>query len=126
MLLSLLSAVSMAAMFVYMVCCAKMPETRRLLWLPAAGCVVELLAAGMLSVTRFPLMTALLVLLRLALLGCCAAAMRRDAAMARARQRRRALLARQLHAALNPLHEVPARQQEAKPAPAASAGSRIA
>ena len=50
----------------------------------------------------------LLVALRLMLLGCCAVAMRRDAAMVRARQRRRARLARELHLALNPLHEVPA------------------
>lgn len=107
MTLSLLSAVAMAAMFVYMVCNAKMRETRRMLWIPAASCVMELLAAGMLSAVNFPVLTALLVLLRLAMLGCCAVAMRRDAAMVRARARRRARLAQQLHAALNPLHEVP-------------------
>ena len=107
MTLSMLSAAAMAAMFVYMACRAKMAETRRMLWIPAASCAMELMAAGLLT-ARFPLLTALLVVLRLALLGCCGIAMRRDAAMVRARARRRARLARELHAALNPLHEIPA------------------
>lgn len=125
MLLSLLSIVAMAVMFVYMACHAKMKETRRMLWVPAASCGMELLAMGMLSATNFPLLTALLVVLRLALLGCCAAAMRRDAAMVRARARRRAKLARELHAALNPLHEIPAAHAAGGVVPL-RAGSRIA
>lgn len=120
MALSLMSAVAMAAIFVYMVCHAKMRETRRMMWIPAASCVLELMAAGMLSVTRFPVLTVVLVLLRLALITCCTAAMRRDAAMVRSRARRRAILARQLHAALHPLHEV-----EPKVQPAATPAARV-
>lgn len=123
MTLSLLSAVAMAVMFVYMACRAKMSETRRMLWIPAASCALELMAAGLLSVTHFPLLTALLVVLRLALLGCCAAAVRRDAAMVRARARRRARLARELHAALHPLHAVSVASAATVPT---HAGSRIA
>ena len=122
MALSLISAVAMAAIFVYMVCNAKMRETRRMIWIPAASCVMELLAMGMLSATHFPLLTVALVALRLMLIGCCTAAMRRDAAMVRARARRRAILARQMHAALNPLHEV----ETKKPAAVASTRTRIA
>lgn len=122
MLLSLMSAAAMAAMFVYMLCRAKMAETRRMLWLPAASCGMELMSMGLLSVTTFPWLTVLLVMLRLSLLGCCAVAMRRDAAMVRARRRRRARLARELHLALNPLHEVPAGRVKAPTV----AGARIA
>ncbi len=122
MALSLISAVTMAAIFVYMVCNAKMRETRRMIWIPAASCVMELLAMGLLSATHFPVLTVALVVLRLLLVGCCTAAMRRDAAMVRARARRRTILARQMHAALNPLHEV----ETKKPAAVASARTRIA
>lgn len=110
MILNLIFAVLMAATFLYMLCRARMSEARRLVWLPAASCLVELLTLGVLAPTAHPLITLLLVALRLTMLGICTVAMRRDAAMVRARQRRRARLARELHAALNPLHEVsPAR-----------------
>lgn len=122
MALSLMSAVTMAAIFVYMLCNAKMRETRRMIWIPAATCVMELLAMGMLSATRFPFLTAALVTLRLLLVACCAAAMRRDAAMVRARARRRAILARQMHAALNPLHEL----ETPQPAAVTATNTRIA
>ena len=107
MMLSLISAVAMAAMFLYMICNAKMSETRQVSWVPAAACVVELLALGVITPGAHMGLTLLLVALRLALLSVCVVAMRRDAAMVRARSRRRAKLARELHAALNPLHEIP-------------------
>lgn len=108
MLLSILSAAAMAAMFLYMICTAKMAETRRVAWVPAAACLVELLALGAITPFAHVGVTLLLIGLRIALLSVCAVAMRRDAAMVRARDRRRAKLARELHAALNPLHEIPA------------------
>jgi len=108
MFLSIVSIAAMAAMSVYMFAHARGGEARRLAWLPAASAVLELLAFGMLSITHFPLLTLLLTGLRLSLLGLCTVAMRRDALAARARQRRREQLARELRAALNPLHEIPA------------------
>ena len=108
MMLSLISAVAMAAMFLYMICTAKMAETRRVAWIPAATCGVELLALGVITPGSHLGITLLLIALRLTLLSVCVVAMRRDAAMVRARARRRAKLARELHAALNPLHEIPA------------------
>lgn len=121
MFLSILSIAAMAAMSVYMFAHARGNEAKRMAWLPAASAVLELLAFGMLSITHFPLLTLALVMLRLSLLGLCSVAMRRDALAARARQRRRERLARELHAALNPLHEIPARGA----APARSRAPRI-
>lgn len=108
MIFNLLFALLMAGMFLYMLCRSKMSETRAFLWLPAGACLVELLTVGMLSVTHFPVLTAVLVVLRLSLFGLCVVVMKRDAALARARKQKRDRLKRELHAALNPLHEIPA------------------
>lgn len=107
-MLNMMFALLMAGMFVYMLLRAKMPETRQLLWVPAGTCFVELMTAGLLSVTTFPVVTLLLMALRLSLFGFCVLAMKRDAALARAKKQKRARLKRQLRAALNPLHEIPA------------------
>lgn len=107
MFLSIVSVAAMALTAVYMVLHAKGEEARRLVWVPIAACGVELLAMGVLTPSLFPVLTAVLIGLRLCLLGICGVAMRRDAAAARARRRRRERLARELHAALHPLHEVP-------------------
>ena len=107
-MLNMLFALLMAGTFVYMLIRAKMPETRELLWLPAAVCGVELMTAGFLSVTKFPVIAVLLLALRLSLLGFCVLVMKRDAALARARRQKRAQLKRRLHAALNPPCEIPA------------------
>ncbi len=101
-------ALLMAGTFVYMLLRAKMPQTRQLLWLPACTCAVELMTAGLLSVAKFPVVTMLLMMLRLSLFGFCVLVMKRDTALARARRQKRAQLKRRLHAALNPLHEIPA------------------
>ena len=107
-MLNMVFALLMAGMFVFMLVRAKMPETRQLLWLPAATCAVELMTTGLLSVTKFPMITLLLMALRVSLFGFCVLVMKRDAALARARRQKRAQLKRRLHAALNPLHEIPA------------------
>ncbi len=107
-MMNTLFALLMAGMFLYMLIRAKMPETRALLWLPAGTCAVELMTVGLLSVTKFPVVTLLLMALRLSLFGFCVLVMKRDAALARARRQKRAQLKRRLHAALNPLHEIPA------------------
>ncbi len=107
MFLNLLFAFLMAGMFLHMLCRAKMSETREYLWLPAATCIVELLSIGLLSPVHFPVLTAVLVLLRLSLFSFCVLVMKRDAALARAQMKKRARQKRELYAALHPLHEIP-------------------
>ena len=96
MLLSLCSIVAMAGMFFYMFHKAKFARTRRMALLPLAGAVMEGIAAGALTPGLFPVLTAALVVLRLAILLCCAGAMRQDAAMARRRSRIRRRMAAEM------------------------------
>lgn len=96
MLLSLCSIVAMAGMFLYMFHKAKFARTRRMALLPLAGAVMEGIAAGALTPGLFPVLTAVLVILRLAILLCCAGALRQDAAMARRRSRIRRRMAAEM------------------------------
>ena len=98
MILSLCSILAMTGMFLYMFNKAVLTSTRKMALLPllcavieggAAGAVHGSLAAGALTPSLFPGLTAVLVVLRLAILLCCAGAMRRDAAAARRRERNR-------------------------------------
>ena len=90
MLWSSLNVVVMTILFMYMVNKAKCAETRKLALVPLATAAVELLAAGLLRPGLYPALTALLIAMRLVIIGCCVAALRRDAAMANSRARRRA------------------------------------
>ena len=90
MLWSSLNVVVMTILFMYMVNKAKCAETRKLALVPLATAAVELLAAGLLRPGLYPALTALLIAMRLVIIGCCVAALRRDAAMAKSRARRRA------------------------------------
>ncbi len=108
MILNLTFALLMAGMFLYMLCRSKMRETREFLWLPLGTCAVELLSMGLLSAVKFPVLTLLLVALRLSMFGFCVLLMKRDAALARAEKKKRARQKRELYNALHPLHEVPA------------------
>lgn len=106
MLFHLFSAAGMAGLFLYMFFRVQMPETRKMMWIPAGCSVIEVLTAGTLGGAAFSWVTVALCALRLTIVGLCVAAVRYDAALVRARRRRREKLARRLHAALNPLHEV--------------------
>ena len=90
MLWSSLNVVAMTILFVYMVNRAKCAETRKLALVPLATAAVELLTAGLLRPGLYPALTAVLIAMRLVIIGCCVAALRRDATMARNRARRRA------------------------------------
>ncbi len=89
MILSLCSILAMTGMFLYMFNKAVLTSTRKMALLPLLCAVIEGLAAGALTPSLFPGLTAVLVVLRLAILLCCAGAMRRDAAAARRRERNR-------------------------------------
>ena len=88
MVISILSLVMMALMFLYMLNKAHYAATRRMSLIPLGCAAVELFAAGLLTPLLFPLLTAFLVLLRAVILFCCFCAVRRDAAIYSRRLRR--------------------------------------
>ena len=90
MLLSLLSVLAMGLMFIHMIRKASLSSTRKLAVLPLTACVMEMVATGALHPEEFPGLTLLLVLLRAAILFCCAGALRRDMLVAK-RQKMRAI-----------------------------------
>lgn len=106
LVLSMISMVAMAAMAVYVYFSAHFASTRQMALVPLMACGMELLAMGLLS-AQFVLVTVLLCALRVGILLCCVAELRRDRARQRRRQRQRASLARQM-ACTDPLCEVPA------------------
>lgn len=81
----------MTGMFLWMINKAKFASTRRMSLLPLCCAGMELLATGILTPELFPLLTFLLISMRIAILACCVGAMRRDAAMAARRTRRKAM-----------------------------------
>lgn len=68
--------------------------TRRLSLVPLAMCGMEIFLAGVLDTLAFPVLGVLLVLARAAVAVCCVLAVRRDAALARAKSDKRARAAR--------------------------------
>ena len=114
MMMNLMFAALFAGMALYMVCRAHFERTRRVAYVMGGACVVELMTVGLLSLTAYPVLTAILVVARLALLGCGVTAVRADRAAARRRAERRRAFARKLRCAEHPLSVVPT----AKSAPA--------
>ncbi len=106
MVLSLISIAAMGGMFLYMWSRAKFAATRRVALVPLMTCGVEMFAAGLLSVTTFPVLTAVLVLLRLVILGCCVGAMHHDKVMACRRETRKQQFVRRLRCAEHTLTAV--------------------
>lgn len=104
MMLNLLTVVVMGGLFLYMMRKSVLASTRQLAFVPLGVCAMEIFAAGLLHPVSFPILTALLIALRLAIAGCCVLAIRRDAAYARRRARKnnaaRAQLRRELLRAL--------------------------
>ena len=109
MMLTIVSALAMAMMTAVLLFRGK--RSRRLAWMTAAVCVMQLGLAEVLTPALFPVLTALSLLAQAGLLGCCVAALRRDAAAERARRRRHERLVRDLHAALNPPQLLPVPQK---------------
>ena len=115
MMTNLIFAALFAGVSLYMICRAHFERTRRVAYVLCGACVAELLTVGLLSLTAYPVLSAILVAARLALLGCGLAADRADQAAARRRTERRRAFARKLLCAEYPLSVVPA----AKPVQAA-------
>ena len=91
MLLSIVSAVLLAAYALNMLSKGHNTVSRRMAWIPAAMSAMEMAMCGVLLVWDYPVLTLLLVLCRVTVLGCCATALKRDAAAERNRRRRRAV-----------------------------------
>lgn len=58
-------------------------------WIPLSMAAIELAMGGALLWREYPVLTAILMVCRLTVLTCCVASMKKDAAMARNRRRRR-------------------------------------
>lgn len=104
MILNVLTVAVMGGLFVYMMRKSVLASTRQLAFVPLGVCAVEMFATGLLHPVSFPVLTVLLIVLRLVIAGCCVLAIRRDAAYARRRTRKnnavRAELRRELVHAL--------------------------
>ena len=87
---SLVSILVMGFAFLYMINKAHFAQTRRVALVPLGFCAVDLLCAGAVPFGTYPVVSLLLMVLRLAVLLCCAGAMHKDtqkkAAVQRARQ----------------------------------------
>lgn len=95
LVLSIVSAAVFAGVAVWMYFGAHFASTRQMALLPLLACGVELLTVGLFS-SAFAVVTALLCVLRVALVLCCLGEMNRDAIRHRRRQNRRATLSRQM------------------------------
>ncbi|MDD3692484.1 MAG: hypothetical protein PHX02_01085 [Oscillospiraceae bacterium] len=88
MLLSILSIILMSIMSLYMINKAKFASTRRMALIPLCCVFVELMTAGLLSISSFWVLTLILIILRAVILISCIGELQRDAAAARRRAHR--------------------------------------
>lgn len=115
-MMSTVSIILMAAAALFVLARAKFAYTRRIAALPAVMCLMEMMGAGVLHPAAYPVLTAILWLAKLTVLFCCAAALRQDAAAARAKAKRREKLKRDLRAAMDPpLKVMPQRIRSERP-----------
>ena len=89
MVFSVIAAAVFATAGLYMVTAAKFTVTRRMAWIPLSMAAMELAMCGVLAMGDYPVLTVILMACRCTVLTCCSISMKRDAAMARNRRRRR-------------------------------------
>ena len=94
MLINLFHVALLGLLFLYTLRGSRCAATRRLSLVPLAMCGMEIFLAGVLDTLAFPVLGVLLVLARAAVAVCCVLAVRRDAALARAKSDKRARAAR--------------------------------
>lgn len=107
MLLNIISMVILASLSAYMFACARFECTRRIAIIPGIMSLMEMTMAGVLSNTAFPLITAFLLLCKVAIVAIGIVAIRADRTMAQKRSERRRALKRKLAFAQNPIHMLP-------------------
>ncbi len=99
MVFNMFHVVLLGALFIYTWRGAHRAVTRRLSMIPLTMCGIEIFLAGVLDVTAFPVLGILLAVARGTVAVCCISAVRQDAALARAKTRKRVRAARaKLHA----------------------------
>lgn len=89
MLFNLCAAAVLGAVALYMTGKTAYKTARRMAWVPAAMALMELALCGALDVAAYPVLTAVLMVCRVTVLGCCLLALKKDAAAIRNRRRRR-------------------------------------
>ncbi len=89
MIFSVVVAAVFGAISLYMITAAQYSVTRKMAWIPLSMAAMELAMGGALLWWEYPVLTAVLMLCRMTVLTCCVVSMKRDAAMARNRRRRR-------------------------------------
>ncbi|MBQ9964216.1 MAG: hypothetical protein IJP14_03765 [Clostridia bacterium] len=89
MVFSVIAAAVFATAGLYMITAAKFTVTRRMAWIPLSMAAMELAMCGILAMGEYPILTVILMACRATVLTCCSISMKRDAAMARNRRRRR-------------------------------------
>ncbi len=91
MILSVITATVFGAIGLYMVMSGRYAVTRRLSWIPFTVAAMELALCGALNIAAYPILSVILFACRITILVCCHRIVKRDAAMARNHQRRRAV-----------------------------------
>lgn len=111
MFISVLAAAVFGAVSFTMIAKERGSLSRRMAWIPGAMALMELAMCGALLVWDYPLLTLILFACRGVVLTCCSLALKRDAAVARNRRRRREVwrrvasdLHREVCAEVVPLH----------------------
>lgn len=91
MIWNLLNVIWMGALTLVMANRAKFSAGRRMMYIPLAMCVMEIMFVDLLTPGLAPALTALLFVARLAVTGCCVGELRREAAYMKRRARIRRL-----------------------------------
>lgn len=89
MFLSLLAAALFAVVSLNMMAKERKTLSRRMAWIPGVMAAMELAMCGALLLWEYPILTVILMACRLTVLACCSLALKKDAACARNRRRRR-------------------------------------
>lgn len=89
MLWTILSIAVMFLLSFYTLKKARFAETRKVACVPLAIGLVDILTIGLLHPERYLILTFLLAAMRLVVIGCCVAALRRDTLRAKQKARRR-------------------------------------
>lgn len=107
MLLNMISVIVLASLSAYMFVCARFERTRQIAIVPALMSAIELYVADILSPTSYPILTAILLLLKVGMIVLGITAIQVDRNLAQKRNARRKALRKQMQYAQSPISIVP-------------------
>lgn len=110
MVFSVIAAAVFGAAGLYMVLASKIGISRRMAWIPLSMAALELAMGGMIALGGPLVLTMIMMACRVTVLGCCATAVKRDAAAERNRRRRREVWRRVSYDMAAELRTVPMRR----------------